>query len=184
VLPCPICISSLIWSTQKYLVKSTNRMRIMNCILLPVSLFPLFFKSKYSPQYHWATGWTIGVLGFDFRRGLGIFLYTTASRTALGPTQPRIQWVSGALSLGVKRPGREADHSPPSSAEVKECVELYLHSPNTSSWRGAHLKHMDNFTIWPYFQTARDQLSHPYITTHKIMVLYILIHGFRHVKGT
>jgi hypothetical protein len=23
----------------------------------------------------------------------------------------------------------EADHSPPSSAEVKECVELYLHSP-------------------------------------------------------
>jgi hypothetical protein len=32
------------------------------------------------------------------------------------------------LSLGVKRPGREADHSPPSSAEVKEWVELYLHS--------------------------------------------------------
>jgi hypothetical protein len=31
--------------------------------------------------------------------------------------------------LGVKRPGREADHSPPSSAEVKECVELYLPSP-------------------------------------------------------
>jgi hypothetical protein len=30
---------------------------------------------------------------------------------------------------GVKRPGREADHSPPSSAEVKEWVELYLHSP-------------------------------------------------------
>jgi len=28
--------------------------------------------------------------------------------------------LSGALSLGVKRPGREADHSPPSNAEVKE----------------------------------------------------------------
>jgi hypothetical protein len=27
--------------------------------------------------------------------------------------------VTGALSLGVKRPGHEADHSPPSSAEVK-----------------------------------------------------------------
>jgi hypothetical protein len=25
--------------------------------------------------------------------------------------------------------GRKADHSPPSSAEVKEWVELYLHSP-------------------------------------------------------
>jgi hypothetical protein len=35
--------------------------------------------------------------------------------------------------------GREADHSPPSSAEVEECVELYLHSPNTPSWRGAEL---------------------------------------------
>jgi hypothetical protein len=41
--------------------------------------------------------------------------------------------------LGVKRPGREADHSPPSSAEVKECLELYLHSPNTPSWHGAYL---------------------------------------------
>jgi hypothetical protein len=73
-------------------------------------------------------GWTIGVLGFDFRPELGIFLFTTASRTALVPTQPPIQWVQ-VTPLGVKRPGREANHSPPSSAEVKECVELYLHSP-------------------------------------------------------
>jgi hypothetical protein len=42
------------------------------------------------------------------------------SRTALGPTQPPIKWVPGALSLGVKRLGREVDHSPISSAEVKE----------------------------------------------------------------
>jgi hypothetical protein len=34
---------------------------------------------------------------------------------------------------------READHSPPTSSEVKEWVELYLHSPNTPSWRGAQL---------------------------------------------
>jgi hypothetical protein len=42
--------------------------------------------------------------------------------------------------LGVKRPGRDADHSPPSSAEVKEWVELYLHSPSTPAWRGAELR--------------------------------------------
>jgi hypothetical protein len=77
----------------------------------------------------WATDWKIGVLGLDSRRGLGIFLFTTASRTALGPTQPPIQCVSGALSQGVKWPENEADHSPPSSAEVKEWVKLYLHSP-------------------------------------------------------
>jgi len=46
--------------------------------------------------------------------------FTTASRTDLGPTQPPIQWIPGALSLGVKRPGRQTDHSPPSIAEVKE----------------------------------------------------------------
>jgi hypothetical protein len=60
-----------------------------------------------------------------------------------------------ALSLGVKRPGREADHSPSSSAEVKECVELYLHSPNMLSWHGAELKkHRDltfNFTFTSTF---------------------------------
>jgi len=37
----------------------------------------------------------------------------------LGTTQPPIKWVPEALSLGVKWPGRESDHSPPSSAEVK-----------------------------------------------------------------
>jgi hypothetical protein len=63
--------------------------------------------------------WMIKVLGFDSWQGLGIFLFTTASRTALGPTQPSIQWVPGTLSLGVKQPGSEVDHSPPSSAKVK-----------------------------------------------------------------
>jgi hypothetical protein len=43
------------------------------------------------------------------------FLHT--SRPALGPTQPPVQWVPG-LSRGLKRLGRDADHSPPSSAEV------------------------------------------------------------------
>jgi hypothetical protein len=57
--------------------------------------------------------------GFESHQGLGIFLLTTASRPALGPTQPPVQWVQEALSLGVKRPGHEADHIPSSSAEVK-----------------------------------------------------------------
>jgi hypothetical protein len=60
------------------------------------------------------------VLGFDSRRGLGIFLFATASRTALRPTQPPIQWITGTLSLGVKRPVSETDQSPPSSAEDEE----------------------------------------------------------------
>jgi hypothetical protein len=35
--------------------------------------------------------------------------------------------------------GREADHLPPSSAEVKEWVDLYILSHITPSWRGAQL---------------------------------------------
>jgi hypothetical protein len=50
---------------------------------------------------------------------VGISLFTTAFRTALRPTQPPIQWVPESLSLEVKQPGREADHLPPSNAEVK-----------------------------------------------------------------
>jgi hypothetical protein len=50
---------------------------------------------------------------------MGFVLLATASRKTLGPTQPPIQWAPGTLSVGVKRPVREADHSPPPSAEVK-----------------------------------------------------------------
>jgi hypothetical protein len=53
------------------------------------------------------------------RQGLGIFFLTTASRPALEHTQPPNQWESEALSVGVKRSGRETDHSPPSSSEIK-----------------------------------------------------------------
>jgi hypothetical protein len=35
--------------------------------------------------------------------------------------------------------GPEADHSPPSNAEVEEGVELYLHSFSMPSGRGAQL---------------------------------------------
>ena len=41
------------------------------------------------------------------------------SRPALGPTQPPIQCVPG-LSQGKERPGRDADHSSPSSSTFKK----------------------------------------------------------------
>jgi hypothetical protein len=37
-----------------------------------------------------------------------------------GAHPPPIHWVTEALPLGVKWQGRETDHLPPSSAEVKE----------------------------------------------------------------
>jgi hypothetical protein len=49
------------------------------------------------------------------------FLFSSVSRQALGHRQPPIHWVSGDLLPGIKRQEREDNHSPPSSAEVKNC---------------------------------------------------------------
>jgi hypothetical protein len=79
-----------------------------------------------------ATRLRAGRPGFDSRQRQDILLFSIAPRPALGPTQSLVQWVPG-----VKRQGREADHSLPSSTEVETVVELYHHSPSMSSWRGA-----------------------------------------------
>ena len=47
-----------------------------------------------------------------------IFFFPKLSRSAVRPTQPRIQQVPGFISV-VKRLGREVNHWPPSSAEFK-----------------------------------------------------------------
>jgi hypothetical protein len=61
---------------------------------------------------------------------------STASRLALVTTQLPVQWVLGALSLGVKWLVCEADHSPPSSTAVKEGGAMLLLS-HIPSWCGA-----------------------------------------------
>jgi hypothetical protein len=53
-----------------------------------------------------------------------IFLISTASRLALGPTQPPIQWVPETIFPGVKRQRREAGQSSPSDAEVKNSGDI------------------------------------------------------------
>jgi hypothetical protein len=67
----------------------------------------------------------------------------SASRPAVGPTQPSVQWVPRSFPRGGKaRPGRDADHSPPSSAEVKNELKLYLLSPQAPPWRVAGLLYL------------------------------------------
>jgi hypothetical protein len=69
------------------------------------------------------------------RQGLGIFLFAAASIPALGSTLPPIQCVPGTLFLGVKRPGREADSSPPSSVDVKNAWSYtYTHTCVFIAW--------------------------------------------------
>jgi hypothetical protein len=138
-------------SPNKFGTRSPASLLSPNAVLRWIASFLMYLGRNYNTYFlkcrrepgdlsGLALGYGLDDRGFESRQGMGIFLFTTASRLALGPTQPPIQWVSGALSPGVKRSRCEIDHSPPSSSEVKECVELYLHSPNTPSWRGAQLK--------------------------------------------
>jgi len=55
----------------------------------------------------------------------GIVPFATAYRPALRPIRPPIQWTAG-----VMRPEREAEHSPPSSAEFENALKV-------SSWCGS-----------------------------------------------
>ena len=58
-----------------------------------------------------------------------------SARVQTGPGAHPASCTVGTVSLpGVKRPGRGVDHLPPSSAEVKERIELYLYSPFGPSW--------------------------------------------------
>jgi hypothetical protein len=78
------------------------------------------------------TGYRLDDRGSILGRG-ELFLYITSSRPALGPTQPPIQWVPEALSPGgVKPPKGEAEHSPPSSVDVKNdgAIPPLTHMPS------------------------------------------------------
>jgi hypothetical protein len=92
-------------------------------------------KSTWPNVVGIATGYELDDRGVGVQIPVGSRIFSTSFRPALGPTQPRIEWVSGVLSPGVKRPGREAHHSPPTSAEVKKTI--YNPLPSTLSWGSA-----------------------------------------------
>jgi hypothetical protein len=60
--------------------------------------------------------------------GVKNFLFSRLSRPALRSTQPLIQRIPRPLSPGVKRLGREVDHSPPTNAEVEK-MWIYTSTP-------------------------------------------------------
>jgi hypothetical protein len=108
-----------------------------------------------------ATGYAPDDRGVRVRVQVGSRIFSSPSyRLALGLTQPPIQWVPGALSSGVKRPGREAKHSPPTCARSRKCGTIHT-LPHTPSWRSAKLvKHRDSFTFFyllPWSGRLRDQ---------------------------
>jgi hypothetical protein len=78
----------------------------------------------------WTTGWMIG--GSSPARDWEFFSSPLPDRLWYPPSLLS-KWYQRLFHWGIKQPEREADHSSLSSAEVKEWVELYIHSPNTPS---------------------------------------------------
>jgi hypothetical protein len=87
----------------------------LKTFILTILLLAIVCCLSYFCTGWYSTGWTAQiqiVAGQDFS-----LLHSI--HTGCGPTQPPIWWVPGTISPGLKWPGREADHSPPSSAKVE-----------------------------------------------------------------
>jgi hypothetical protein len=89
-----------------------------------------------------------------FPQGQEIFVFSTAFRPALGPSQSP---ANGAFYPGVKRPGREADHSLPSSAEVKNGDAM---PPLPTCLHGLVLNFLSSWTIFTFPLPYLIELSH------------------------
>jgi hypothetical protein len=72
-------------------------------------------------------------------------------------------------------------------------VEIYLHSPNTPSWRGAQLKHRDSFTFtftfyvqtWPgreddHSPTSVDEVENGW--NYSSTLLYVFMAAWKFVN--
>jgi hypothetical protein len=73
----------------------------------------------------------------EFLAGARDFSLLHSVQISSEATHLPIQWVVGAYSLGVNCLGLEADHSPPSSAKVKNAWNYTSTPPHTFSWCGA-----------------------------------------------
>jgi hypothetical protein len=74
--------------------------------------------------------------------------------TASGAYQTLYPISTGVIFSGVNRPGREYDHSPSSSAEIKNAWS-YTPLPNTTTSSNAMLSTRDNFPFLIFYITNR-----------------------------
>jgi hypothetical protein len=63
----------------------------------------------------------------------------------------------GSFPGGKARPGRDAEHSPPSSAEVKKEQELYLLSPKAPPWRGTGPLYLFSFDLTKFESSFQSE---------------------------
>jgi hypothetical protein len=126
VIPCNTgsihthCRDAFCWCSLVYIIK--------------LVLFMMLTRSQGSSVSIETRQWT-GWPGFNSWKGEWWELFFHYHiQTSTGPNQFSVQWVPESLTLGVKRPGLEANHSPPSGAEVKNACNHTSTSPICMSY--------------------------------------------------
>ena len=88
-------------------------MHLLAKIVLYLGLYSVRVHGAPIAQLAYGLAYGLGDPGFDLRYGKEIFLVSKTCKRARGPIQ--LHFNSGEL----KRPGGEAVHSPPSTAEIR-----------------------------------------------------------------
>jgi hypothetical protein len=87
----------------------------------------LLSASSWDSAVSVATGYGLGDGGRSSRPGrVKNILHVAQTGSGVHPTSQPMD--NSGTSPGIKRPGREADHSPPASAEVKKML-IYTSTP-------------------------------------------------------
>jgi hypothetical protein len=128
-----------------------------------ISLFTIIYVRAVIAKSA-ATGYVLDDRGsrVRFPAGLGIFIFTTASRTALGPAQPPIQCVPGAPSLGQ------------SGRDVKLTTHLLLVPRSKNAW---------SYTSTPPIRLPGVVVSQAQGQLYLYLYYYICIFNYCHLHG-
>jgi hypothetical protein len=125
------CIYICIFCTSVFLLKKIS-VRHRRCIFIGSLLIVyVFVELSRDSSVDIATHYGLDGPGIESRWGGEIF--RTSPDRPWGPPSLLYNGYRGSFP-GVKRPGHGVDHPPPSSAEVKERVQLYLYSASWPSW--------------------------------------------------
>jgi hypothetical protein len=109
-----ITVTSLHLHSLGYIHLQLIWFQSFSCFL---NIFSQYIEIGIAQRYN--AGLRAGLSGFRIPARAGNFYFHRLVQNGSGAHPPPIQWVPGAFSLGIKRPGREVDHSPTSSDEDK-----------------------------------------------------------------
>jgi hypothetical protein len=129
----------LVWNKHNHF-QIIDMIQSVACHLLYCIKYEYFMISWVVTAQWYSAGLRAG-----WSAGDGNFSLHHRVQTGSG-AHPASYSVPGALSLWVKWPGREVDHSPPSNAEVKK-VWSYTSTPQYVFMAWCLVKHREDFTF-------------------------------------